>query len=137
MNELTRDELVSIITDAGFIAFEYNISDRTVRAVGAFEEVCGYSEKEFYESNVHWWTDQMHPDDRAVIQAGQLKILSKGGAYHGDYRFKTKKGKYVMLRESGFASGKTKTNKLSTKMAALICRLTPPDDPWNAKDKKV
>ncbi len=125
MSPFSKDELVTLLTNAGFIAYEYNISDKVVRGVGAFEKVCGYNEAEFNNSDIHWWTDHMHPEELAANQAVQIKILAKGGFYRGEYRIRSKSGEYVLIRDEGFASGKDENSKLSARMAGLISRVHP------------
>lgn len=128
MNSFSKDELVTLLTNAGFIAYEYNISDKVVRGVGAFEKVCGYSAEEFNNSDIHWWTNHMHPEELALNHAVQIKILAQGGVYRGEYRIRTKSGEYVLVRDEGFASGKDENTKLSTRMAGLISRVHPDEN---------
>lgn len=125
MAPLSQEDLVKLLQNAGYIAYEYNISDMYVRTEGAFEEVCGWSEKDFRESDIHWWSNLMHPEDLAYTRAVQIKILAKGGAYHGQYRIRTKTGEYVLVRDDGYAFAKDEKTKLSTKMSGLISRVNP------------
>lgn len=125
MSSLTKKELVDIITKAGFLAYEYNIADRVIRGEGAIEAVTSYTPEEFNNSDIHWWTNLMHPDEVAGNREVQIRILAKGGEYHGNYRIKTKSGEYIWLRDDGFAYAKDPATNLSTKMCGLISRTEP------------
>lgn len=128
MTPISRDELVDLLKNAGYIAYDYNIADQIVRAEGAIEEVCGYTYEEFNSSNVHWWVDQMHPDDRAIANEHHIEMLSQGGPYRGRYRVRRKTGEYVLVRDDGYAFAKDKTTGLSTRMSGLISIVEPNDN---------
>lgn len=123
MTPLSSEDFVNLLKNTGYVVYDYNIADQYVRGAGAFEELLGFTEQEFMASNVHWWTDHIHPDDRAVADAAHIKILSEGGPYHGRYRFKIKSGEYILLRDDGYAFAKDKETGLSTRMSGILSRI--------------
>jgi PAS domain S-box-containing protein len=57
----------------------------------------GYEPREFTE-NLHFWIDQIHPDDVEVVKAEFAKLVDRG-SHVLEYRFRHKDGSYRWMRD--------------------------------------
>ena len=94
----TRHELV--VASFGRVVYDYHIVSGRIIWSGNIAQVLGYEAHEM--GNIDQWGDLIHPDDRPeafrLLEEAQI-TLSK---YSVAYRFKTKNGSYVWMRDNGF-----------------------------------
>jgi diguanylate cyclase (GGDEF)-like protein/PAS domain S-box-containing protein len=60
------------------------------------QDMLGYPVEEALEP--HWWSNHIHPDDRALASTNLGQLFSEGGLRH-EYRLRHKSGRYVWLRD--------------------------------------
>jgi PAS domain S-box-containing protein len=62
------------------------------------EEILGFPPSYFSEHE-NGWSDRIHPDDKEEVFAQFRNVLSEGSTAINEYRFKTKGGEYIWLRD--------------------------------------
>lgn len=62
------------------------------------KKILGFAPSYFKEQE-KGWSNQIHPDDKDRVLKQFQKIIYKGGATVHEYRFKTKDGEYIWLRD--------------------------------------
>jgi PAS domain S-box-containing protein len=53
----------------------------------------------YFKEHENGWSDRIHPDDKEAVFAQFTKIIEEGGGAINEYRFKTKRGDYIWLRD--------------------------------------
>src|SRR5436190_10136597 len=81
--------------DAASMSFTF-VSDgvRTLFGYGADE----------WLADAGFWSDHLHPDDRAAAIERFVRIASEGGDFDDAYRFLAKEGSWVSVRDVGHAT---------------------------------
>lgn len=62
------------------------------------KQILGF-EREYFLGNEHAWSHRIHPDDREQVLAQFKELVANGGGAINEYRFKTKQGHYIWLRD--------------------------------------
>lgn len=87
-----------VTTDA---IWDINLAAKQVYRSGAFRRLSGYSPDEI-ESNMDWWFDKVHPDDRERVKTKLDQHIQKGlERWEDEYRFQCADGNYRFLYDSG------------------------------------
>jgi len=69
----------------------------------AFYKISGYS-KELVDSNINWWFDKIHPEDKERVKKSFEKDLLAGKRnWEDEYRFQYADGTYRNIADKGFA----------------------------------
>lgn len=87
---------------SGYIVFDYNPDDNSVKWNGALQQVFGYSPEEFEDSNFETWVSLVHPDDRVKTLKTFSTALANDVNYNAEYRFKIKNGSYLWIEADGY-----------------------------------
>ena len=98
-NEL-RYRLVTLATND--LVWDWDFATDTVRRNDGGCALFGYSPADV-GGTLTWWTDHIHPDDRARILAG-LEMFVRGGAHawRDEYRFRCQDGSYAFVEDRGY-----------------------------------
>lgn len=62
------------------------------------EKLLGFSPEEWV-ADPNRWTEQLHPDDRAVVLAAYPRLLDNGGHFHTEYRMLARDGRILWVRD--------------------------------------
>lgn len=77
------------------------IGGKVVRSVG-FNRVFGYAMEEV-DSNITWWEERLHPDDRAKVLSTFQDTMARGGnACSYEYRFRCKDGTFAAIHDRAY-----------------------------------
>lgn len=99
--ELTRRN-ESLVRALGEIVYDHDVVTRQIYWAGETVKCIGWSLAEL-GTEVHGWTDRIHPDDLAQVNA-QLETLSIEPLFVAEYRFRHKAGHYVWVFDRGVMS---------------------------------
>jgi PAS domain S-box-containing protein len=80
------------------VLFTLAVEGRAIRGTwvsGNLEEMLGYPSEEALEPE--WWTDNLHPDDRAAAMAAFEQLFVEDSLSH-EHRFRCKDGSYRWIR---------------------------------------
>ncbi|MDZ7682957.1 MAG: PAS domain S-box protein [Fodinibius sp.] len=61
-------------------------------------DILGFSPT-YFLNNEHGWSGRIHKDDKQSVYQSFKKLLSQGGSAINEYRFKTRDGRYIWLRD--------------------------------------
>lgn len=61
-------------------------------------DILGFSSSYFVEHE-SGWSDRIHPDDKQDVTSQFHNVINNGGGAINEYRFKTKEGEYIWLRD--------------------------------------
>jgi len=89
--------LISNLPDVAWIMDEdYNI----VFVSPNIERITGYTQEEMYQCRT-WcnWGERVHPEDKEQSLAAMHRMVDEGQHYDMEYRYKTKDGSWVWLRD--------------------------------------
>ncbi|MEP7137103.1 MAG: PAS domain S-box protein [Chloroflexota bacterium] len=64
------------------------------------ENLLGFT-TQAWASNPNFWSQQVHPDDRDKQIALEEQAYERGEPFEGEYRIKTRAGKWIWVRDSG------------------------------------
>ena len=62
------------------------------------EDILGFSPS-YFRKHENGWSDRIHPDDKEEVFAQFREVLNEGKTAINEYRFKTKGGAYIWLRD--------------------------------------
>jgi two-component system sensor histidine kinase UhpB len=97
---LERYELLGMATNDAI--WDYNIVTKICYTNRALQETFGYTSDEL-QDNYHWWTNNLHPADKArVLDAIDAKLDTGGKVWQDEYRFRCKNGEYKTIFDRGF-----------------------------------
>jgi PAS domain S-box-containing protein len=68
------------------------------------QTIFGYTQDEI-EAHIHWWREQIHPDDRERVISGMAQVLDSNGDkrfWSAEYRFRRADGSYAYVADRGF-----------------------------------
>lgn len=83
---------------ANDVIWDWSFEDQRATWAGAHKKVLGYPELES-ETDVDWWLNRIHPDDRPRVLASQSAALEGGAEYwHEEYRFRIASGEWIDVR---------------------------------------
>lgn len=97
---LERYELLGMATNDAI--WDYNIVTKVCYTNRTLQEAFGYTSDEL-QDNYHWWTNNLHPADKArVLDAIDAKLDTGGTVWQDEYRFRCKNGEYKTIFDRGF-----------------------------------
>ncbi|MEL7832643.1 PAS domain S-box protein [Fodinibius sp. Rm-B-1B1-1] len=62
------------------------------------EDILGFAPS-YFTKHENGWSNQIHPDDKQEVLSQFRKVINEGGGAINEYRFKTKEGTYIWLRD--------------------------------------
>jgi PAS domain S-box-containing protein len=74
-------------------------------------------------NSIEWWTDRLHPDDRAQVLDSITSALQEGGQWTFEYRFRRADGTYAYVLDRAFIV-RTREGK-PVRMVGAMIDLTP------------
>jgi len=87
-----RFRLVAQVTSDAL--YDLDLTSKTIWRNEGYQKLFGYPYTTTQELN--WWTDGIHPDDRAgVLESGYKAIDGAAQTWELEYRFKNYEGKYI------------------------------------------
>lgn len=99
-DEHSMRRLVERATDE--VVWEWNTATNEVRISGATRALLGYDQAEL-EHTATWWSDRIHPDDRAGVQESLAKHLADDlEEWMATYRLRRADGTDVWVRDRGY-----------------------------------
>jgi len=95
----TKQRLQHVLTSSPAVIYSCNPSGdcATTFISDNVNTELGYDPREFTE-NRHFWIDQIHPDDVALVKAEFAKLVDQG-SHALEYRFRHKNGSYRWMRD--------------------------------------
>ncbi|WNG51290.1 PAS domain-containing protein [Archangium minus] len=82
------------------LLWDWNPSTGHIHWGEASHTVLGYLPEEM--GGIHWWTEQVHPDDREMVLRNLEHAVESGGdSWVGEYRFRRKDGTYAHVLDRG------------------------------------
>lgn len=97
---LERYQLLGMATNDG--VWDYNIVTKQCYTNRALQEMLGYTADEL-QDNYHWWTNNLHPEDKnRVLDAMDATLDTGGTVWQDEYRFRCKNGEYKIIFDRGF-----------------------------------
>jgi len=94
-----RERLTHVLASSPAVLYSLKIAgDRFLPAWVSqnIERLAGYAPSDV--AGADWWPERIHPDDRDAVLAAQSSLLSTG-ASSGEYRFRTKSGHFLWVRD--------------------------------------
>jgi PAS domain S-box-containing protein len=93
------EERFKLVAEAANVfVYEVDYVDNTL-TVFRGEEVLGYEPREVSHS-LDWWSKQIHPDDRAMVQQKAQKATDAGRDVLIEYRIRRKQGDYIIVHDT-------------------------------------
>ncbi len=84
--------------------WDWNLATGAVWWNETFLSTFGYR-KEQVENTIEWWTECIHPDDYARVEADLSRALTAGDeVWHGEYRMRRADGSYAIVADRGYIS---------------------------------
>ena len=97
---LQRYELLGMATNDA--VWDYNIVTKQCYTNRTLQELFGYTADEL-QDNYHWWTNNLHPEDKErVLDTIDTKLDMGGTVWQDEYRFRCKNGDYKIIFDRGF-----------------------------------
>ncbi|PWH14779.1 MAG: hypothetical protein DDG60_07295, partial [Anaerolineae bacterium] len=72
---------------------------KTIYMSPQFEAITGYSLQEGVGSEVDFWLERIHPEDRLSAQAAYQRCFYQGEPLNREYRFRTRDGHYIWVQD--------------------------------------
>ena len=85
----------------GQLVYDYDVQNGTILWSGAIEEITGFTQEEFQNTNVTAWEDLIHPDDRTLAMLLLGEAMNSAGQFNVEYRFRRKDGSYIHIEDNG------------------------------------
>lgn len=96
-----RYRLVNLATSD--VVWDWDVKNSTLWWNEGVFLVFGYNANDV-TSELSWWADRVHPDDRERVHHSLEAALDQGNqAWHEDYRFLKKDGSYAEIEDRGYA----------------------------------
>ncbi len=93
------EERFKLVAEAANVfVYEVDYIDNTL-TVFRGEEVLGYKPREVPRS-MDWWSKQIHPDDKAMVQQKAQKATEAGRDLFIEYRMRRKQGDFVIVHDT-------------------------------------
>ncbi|AXY75228.1 PAS domain S-box protein [Paraflavitalea soli] len=97
---LERYQLLGMATNDA--VWDYNIVTKQCYTNRTLQEMFGYTADEL-QDNYHWWTNNLHPEDKdRVLDTIDNKLDRGGTVWQDEYRFRCKNGDYKSIFDRGF-----------------------------------
>lgn len=97
---LERNQLLGMATNDAI--WDYNMVTKECYTNRTLQELFGYTADEL-QDNYHWWTNNLHPDDKdRVLDTIDAKLDMGGTVWQDEYRFRCKDGSYKTIFDRGF-----------------------------------
>lgn len=97
---LERYQLLGMATNDA--VWDYNIITKQCYTNRTLQEMFGYTADEL-QDNYHWWTNNLHPEDKdRVLDTIDTKLDKGGTVWQDEYRFRCKNGEYKWIFDRGF-----------------------------------
>ena len=114
--EIEREEMLDryrIVTEAANdLLWDWDLRTNRIVFNEALVTLYGYDRK-FLESDIYWWADLIHPNDRASSSWSiQEAVLAKQRYWSAEYRFRKADGSYVPVLDRGFLQTDSKEQPL-------------------------
>ncbi len=99
-NPFISDEIKELFSSANVIIFTCKTTADfpLVYVSRNSEEILGFEPSYFLDQSDRW-APRIHPDDREQVISHFLKVINSGGEATNEYRFQTKEGSYIWLRD--------------------------------------
>ncbi|MEB3282398.1 MAG: PAS domain S-box protein [Lyngbya sp.] len=84
------------------IVYDWDLRTNYVYRSEGLRQLIGVSPEEVPQDR-DWWSERMHPEDRAVVQPQMLSILAKGeDRYSFEYRLRHEDGRWIDVWDRGY-----------------------------------
>lgn len=92
--------VVNASTDA---IWDLDLRSGVVYRSDAFSKISGYTKEEI-DSNLDWWFDKIHPEDKErVFNKVEAQLTSRIAHWEDEYRFMHADGHYIYIYDKGFS----------------------------------
>jgi PAS domain S-box-containing protein len=96
------EERYRIVTEqTGQLVYDYNVEEDTSDWAGNIEEITGYTPEKYKNMSLSFFLSCIHPEDRKMFLKKYHRLLTIGGTYGSEYRFKKENGEYIYVENSG------------------------------------
>jgi PAS domain S-box-containing protein len=83
--------------------WDFDLKTNEIYRNDAFYTISGYSKKEL-ASNLDWWFDKVHPEDKERVKKNfEQELMSGKKTWEDEYRFQYADGTYRNILDKGFA----------------------------------
>jgi diguanylate cyclase (GGDEF)-like protein/PAS domain S-box-containing protein len=80
------------------VIWDWSVEEREATWAGAYKKVLGYGDLSD-GTDLNWWLDRIHPDDRPRVIESQEEALNRGAEYwHEEYRFLVASGEWIEVK---------------------------------------
>ncbi|WP_292731510.1 bifunctional diguanylate cyclase/phosphodiesterase [Nostoc sp. JL31] len=84
------------------LIYDWEIGRNTVERTQGLTQVFGYTQQET-EPTFQWWQERIHPDDQQRVNDQFMASMANGNRYGIEYRVRHKDGRYLWVKDQGFA----------------------------------
>ncbi|MFN6463978.1 MAG: PAS domain-containing protein [Nostoc sp. DedVER02] len=84
------------------LIYDWEIQRSTVERTQGLTELFGYTQQEA-EPTFEWWQELIHPDDQQRVNDEFMASMADGNRYSIEYRVRHKDGRYLWVKDQGFA----------------------------------
>lgn len=96
--DAAKDKYQTLLESVNAVPWEYDIAeDQWTYVAPQVAHILGYAPEEW--TNLQFWTDRVHPEDRSWASGYCAACTARGEAHVFEYRFLTKTGKTVWIRD--------------------------------------
>jgi PAS domain S-box-containing protein len=83
--------------------YDYDVATGAIWWNEGLESVFGHAAGAPARQGIAWWTEQIHPEDRARVDAGLNAAIDRGESFWADeYRFRCADGGYIEVYDRGY-----------------------------------
>jgi PAS domain S-box-containing protein len=83
--------------------YDYDVATGAIWWNEGLESAFGYAAELPTQHGIAWWTEQIHPEDRARVDASLNAAIERGDAFWTDeYRFRAADGHYIEVYDRGY-----------------------------------
>ncbi len=91
-----------IATATNDVIWDWNLTDDTIWWNEGYKTLLSFAEDEAGTTDSAFWTERIHPDDRARVKASIHKAINGGQlAWQEEYRFRCADGSYKLIQDRG------------------------------------